>query len=103
MENGSDRNYADNDDRNDTDGANVQTYTPAPPPDDENLGSPPISPPPPPPPRKRGVMEHGHEKLEEQLDFMSLPLYDSSWDIIASGQNGLFRYCQRLKQVFLWL
>eukprot|EP00946_MAST-07B_sp_MAST-7B-sp1_P005128 g5128.t1 len=48
-------------------------------------------------------MEHGHEKLEEQLDFMSLPLYDSSWDIIASGQNGLFRYCQRLKKVFLWL
>jgi hypothetical protein len=34
---------------------------------------------------------------------MSLPLDDDVWETVNCGKNGLFRYCQRLKQVFLWL
>ena len=70
--------------------------------------SPPPPPPPPPPPlpdnnsNKRTEGKNRND-LSEKYDFMELYLKDDSWAAINTGDNGVFRYCQRLREAFLWL
>ena len=69
-----------------------------------------LPPPPPPPPLSSEMIQQQQIKQRRQRresaahsNFMSLPFNDDAWQTIHSRPNGLFRYCQRLKQVFLWL
>ena len=59
--------------------------SPSPPP-------PPLPPPPPPPPL-----------VDDDFNFSTIDLEDSRWNILRAGENGVLKFCYRMKSVFLWL